>query len=130
MLGLGVLVLPTWLGIVVFYLLGHPPNATFFDGIAQSLVSILLVVGGFVGVIGVWQTIRLLRRNDSGRGHNWFTRVAIAIGALALVAFNLVTNSFSLDGDLQSVFFLVAMLVLPLACTAHIMFLSRTIRDD
>jgi hypothetical protein len=129
MLALGVLILPTWFGIVVFYLFGYPPSASFSDGIAQSLVSILLVVGGFVGVVGVWQTIRLLRRDHFDRGESWFRQAAVAIGVLALLAFNFVTDSFSLDGDLQSVLFLVAMLILPLACTAHIMFLGRTTKD-
>lgn len=126
-LALGLLVLPTWLSIVGAFLFGYPPNASFWDGIAQSLLSILLVVGGVIGLSGVWQTIQLLRRGHAAsRGHS-YRYLALAIGALALIGFNMVTDGFSLDGDAQSALSLLFTLVLPLACTAHIMFLSRTI---
>jgi hypothetical protein len=113
---LGVLILPFWAGLLAELLsepehFAHDPSAT----IATVALPIGLVIGGFIGLVGLLRVLTLSGR-ERPKSHRIFTIAMVAVGLVTLLAFHRPFVEGGIDGlaDVISVAGVVY-LVLPLA---------------
>ena len=119
---LGVLLLPVWIGLLVELLsepeqFAHDPSAT----IGTVALPIGLVIGGFIGLIGLLRVLTLSAR-ERPKSHRVFTIGMVAVGLVTLLGFHRPFVEGGIDGlaDVVSVAGLVY-LVSPLAGAAWVL---------
>ena len=121
---LGLLLLPTWIGMLSAGVKDpvHNPGA-----VAVSLWPVLAVITGLVGIFGIFRVCLLLSRNAS-RASNVLTLVAVSIGSCGLLLFALKAMLPAISVSWKEEIFswpVLTYLILPLVCTAHLVFLVR-----
>lgn len=122
-----------WLLGALFVL---PINIGFLiDGLSQgggvevlfsSLLTIGLIVAGFLGLLGLARVIRLLAHPDTCSARKWSTRVFVSTGVLTVLGFAIVFLS-ALVLEWPTEFPLLGFLVyvvLPLFCIIHLLRLT------
>ena len=85
---LGVLLVPFWIGMLSVLLteperFAHDPSATIW----VAALPIGLVIGGFIGLVGVVRVLTLPRR-ERPKSHRLFTIGMVGVGLVTLLTFN------------------------------------------
>jgi hypothetical protein len=115
MLMFGLLLLPVWVGILAS---ASPASASGIDLLA-TVVCILAVLFGVCGVIGVVRVLLIVLCPPVKPKRVRLTLTLIAMGTLALILYN------TWFGVPDTVFDALLSFLLPVASTAHLLFLGR-----
>lgn len=123
----GILILPTWIAMVLSFSLGQ---GTFADPEEIGVVawSMFLTVTGVIGLAGVGLLAWIIVVDRRNRWLIRLTKAMVIVGTASLLAFNVSSVGFAIyEGgiDARLALWLVVFLVMPVACTLHLLYLGR-----